>query len=81
MPPLKSLVCANQSLNLQVQCLGVYVDQPVVIAVLQDDLDAPPERICGAEVPMPYAANLEAMALPTVDDIVRVARRMCGVKQ
>jgi len=46
-----------------------------------DDLDAPPERICGAEVPMPYAANLEAMALPTVDDIVRVARRMCGVKQ
>ena len=29
-----------------------------------DDLDAPPERVTGAEVPMPYAANLEAAALP-----------------
>lgn len=47
---------------------------------LQDDLDAPPERICGAEVPMPYAANLEALALPTVDDIVRVTKRMLNKK-
>ena len=31
-----------------------------------DDLDAPPERVTGAEVPMPYAANLEAAALPQV---------------
>ena len=29
-----------------------------------DDLDAAPERVTGAEVPMPYAANLEAAALP-----------------
>ena len=29
-------------------------------------LDAPPERICGADVPMPYAANLEALAVPQV---------------
>ena len=29
-----------------------------------DDLDSPPERVTGAEVPMPYAANLEAAALP-----------------
>ena len=38
-----------------------------------DSLDAPPERITGAEVPMPYAANLEALALPTVADVVRVS--------
>ena len=31
-----------------------------------DELDAPPERVTGAEVPMPYAANLEAAALPQV---------------
>lgn len=31
-----------------------------------DDLDAAPERVTGAEVPMPYAANLEAAALPQV---------------
>lgn len=29
-------------------------------------LDAPVERICGADVPMPYAANLERLAVPQV---------------
>eukprot|EP00208_Stichococcus_sp_RCC1054_P001743 CAMPEP_0206135594 /NCGR_PEP_ID=MMETSP1473-20131121/859_1 /ASSEMBLY_ACC=CAM_ASM_001109 /TAXON_ID=1461547 /ORGANISM="Stichococcus sp, Strain RCC1054" /LENGTH=317 /DNA_ID=CAMNT_0053527551 /DNA_START=200 /DNA_END=1153 /DNA_ORIENTATION=+ len=43
-----------------------------------DYLDAAPERITGAEVPMPYAANLEALALPTIDDVVRVAKRTMG---
>jgi len=43
-----------------------------------DQLDAPPERITGVEVPMPYTATLEAAALPTIDDVVRVAKRMVG---
>jgi pyruvate dehydrogenase E1 component beta subunit len=43
-----------------------------------DDFDAPPERVTGVEVPMPYAAALEAAALPHVDDIVRVTKRMMG---
>jgi len=42
-----------------------------------DHLDAPVERITGVDIPMPYAANLEKLALPTVEDIVRVARRVC----
>ena len=41
-----------------------------------DDLDAAPERITGAEVPMPYAQNLEAAALPQIPDILRVVKRM-----
>ncbi|CAI0381386.1 unnamed protein product [Linum tenue] len=40
-------------------------------------LDAPVERIAGADVPMPYAANLERLALPQVEDIVRAAKRAC----
>ncbi|KAJ0973557.1 hypothetical protein J5N97_021516 [Dioscorea zingiberensis] len=40
-------------------------------------LDAPVERISGADVPMPYAANLERMAVPQVDDIARAAKRAC----
>jgi pyruvate/2-oxoglutarate/acetoin dehydrogenase E1 component len=32
-------------------------------------LDAPVERICGADIPMPYAANLERLALPQVYDL------------
>ena len=35
------------------------------------------ERITGVDVPMPYAANLEKAALPQVEDIVRVAKRVC----
>eukprot|EP00850_Spirogloea_muscicola_P011209 SM000068S20641 [mRNA] locus=s68:500961:503853:- [translate_table: standard] len=40
-------------------------------------LDAPVERIAGADVPMPYAANLERLAVPQIDDIVRAAKRAC----
>jgi len=43
-----------------------------------DDLDAPPERITGAEVPMPYAANLEQAALPQIKDVLRVVKRVMG---
>tara|TARA_B110000977_G_scaffold192762_2_gene266735 strand:- start:44934 stop:46355 length:1422 start_codon:yes stop_codon:yes gene_type:complete len=42
-----------------------------------DYLDAPVERITGVDIPMPYAANLEQLALPKVHDIVRVAKRVC----
>ncbi|KAG0498494.1 hypothetical protein HPP92_003185 [Vanilla planifolia] len=42
-----------------------------------DYLDAPVERIAGADVPMAYAANLERMSVPQVDDIVRAAKRAC----
>lgn len=41
-----------------------------------DELDAPPERVTGAEVPMPYAQNLEAAALPQVDHVVATVKRM-----
>ncbi len=40
------------------------------------ELDAPVERICGAEVPMPYAKHLEQAAIPQVEDIVATAVRM-----
>jgi pyruvate/2-oxoglutarate/acetoin dehydrogenase E1 component len=40
------------------------------------DLDGPVERICSAEVPMPYARHLEEMALPRKETIVAKAREM-----
>jgi pyruvate dehydrogenase E1 component beta subunit len=40
------------------------------------DLDAPPARVCSAEVPMPYAKHLEDAALPQVTSIVAAARRV-----
>lgn len=41
-----------------------------------DDLDAPVLRVHGADVPMPYAANLEKLALPQLDDIVSAAKKV-----
>jgi pyruvate dehydrogenase E1 component beta subunit len=42
------------------------------------DLDAPVQRICGREVPVPYAAHMERAALPAVSDIVEAARSLMG---
>lgn len=42
-----------------------------------DYLDAPLARVAAADVPMPYAANLEALALPQVEEIVHAARKVC----
>jgi pyruvate dehydrogenase E1 component beta subunit len=39
-----------------------------------DWLDAPVKRVTGKDVPLPYAANLERLALPSVDDVVAGAR-------
>jgi pyruvate dehydrogenase E1 component beta subunit len=41
-----------------------------------DWLDAPMVRVHGADVPMPYAANLEKLALPSVAQVVEAARRV-----
>jgi len=40
------------------------------------ELDAPPCRVCGAEVPIPYAKHLEDAAIPQVDGIVAAARNL-----
>lgn len=42
-----------------------------------DYLDAPVVRVTGVDVPMPYAANLEHLAIPQVDAIVEAAKAVC----
>ncbi len=42
-----------------------------------DYLDAPVMRVTGKDVPMPYAANLEKLALPSVADVVEAAKAVC----
>lgn len=56
------------------------VGAEICASVVEDSfeyLDAPIERIAGADVPMPYAPNLEKTALPQIEDIVRAAKRAC----
>jgi pyruvate dehydrogenase E1 component beta subunit len=42
-----------------------------------DYLDAPPAKVTGADVPMPYAANLEKLALPAVDQVIAAVKSVC----
>ena len=42
-----------------------------------DWLDAPVPRVTGKDVPMPYAANLEKLALPSVAEVVQAAKDVC----
>ena len=42
-----------------------------------DWLDAPVARVCAEDVPLPYAANLEALALPQASKIVAAAKSIC----
>lgn len=42
-----------------------------------DWLDAPVARVCGKDVPMPYATNLERLALPQIEDIVAAVKSVC----
>jgi pyruvate dehydrogenase E1 component beta subunit len=44
-----------------------------------DDLDAPPAKVSGADVPMPYAANLEKLALPNAEQVVAAVKSVCYV--
>jgi pyruvate dehydrogenase E1 component beta subunit len=45
-----------------------------------DHLDAPPAKVSGADVPMPYAANLEKLALPSVAQVVEAAKSVCYIE-
>ena len=58
--------------------MGVGAEVAIrVIEAAFDWLDAPPARVCQEDVPMPYAANLEALSLPSVEKIVKAAKAVC----
>ena len=42
-----------------------------------DYLDAPIARIAGKDVPLPYAANLEKLALPSIEEVIEKAKELC----
>ena len=48
-----------------------------VVAEAFDHIDAPPLAVTGADVPMPYAANLEKLALPSVEHVIEAVKSVC----
>ncbi|WP_397423387.1 pyruvate dehydrogenase complex E1 component subunit beta, partial [Phenylobacterium sp.] len=53
--------------------VGSYICAKVVEDAF-DYLDAPPARVCQEDVPLPYAANLELLSMPSVEKIVAAAK-------
>ena len=52
--------------------------RPAQVAIQAfDDLDAPPAKVSGADVPMPYAANLERLTLPSTAQVIEAAKSVC----
>jgi pyruvate dehydrogenase E1 component beta subunit len=68
----------NQSLRVveeawPVASMGSHIAAEIMTHAF-DYLDAPVARVNGKDVPMPYAANLEKLALPNVDEVVEAAK-------
>jgi pyruvate dehydrogenase E1 component beta subunit len=53
--------------------IGAYVASEIMARAF-DWLDAPVLKVSGKDVPMPYAANLEKLALPSVAEVVEAAK-------
>lgn len=61
------------------QCgIGAEIAGIIMESEAFDYLDAPVERITGADVPMPYALPLEKLAVPQLDDISTAVKRTLG---
>lgn len=71
---------------IRYSCLSIitsyYADTPLLSpGAAFNYLDAPVVRVCGADVPMPYAKNLEYMSQPTPQTVVDAVRRTLNVEQ
>lgn len=75
-----SVMKTNRIITLEEGWPRFGVGSEIAAVIMESDafdyLDAPLERITGADVPMPYAENLEKAALPQVEDVVNVAKRV-----
>ncbi len=77
---LKSVIKTGRCVAIEEGFPQSGVTAEIAMRVMEgafDYLDAPVIRITGKDVPMPYAANLEKLALPTVGEVVAAAKAVC----
>jgi pyruvate dehydrogenase E1 component beta subunit len=75
---VESVKKTNRAVVVQEQWRWFSVASEVAAIIQEqafDYLDAPVERVSGAEAPAPYARNLEIAAFPNEDDVINAARR------
>jgi pyruvate dehydrogenase E1 component beta subunit len=77
---IKSVMKTNRCVTIEegwpVCSIGSHISA-VLMENAFDYLDAPVMRITGKDVPMPYAANLEKLALPNAEDVYKAAKAVC----
>ncbi len=76
---VESVKKTNRAVVVEEQWRWFYVASEVAALIQEqafDYLDAPVERVSGAEVPAPYARNLEAAAFPSEDQIIDAVQRV-----
>ena len=77
---LKSLKKTNRMVVVEEGWPACSIASEIMAVAMEqgfDDLDAPVLRVTNENVPMPYAANLEKLALVKVDDVVKAAKSVC----
>jgi pyruvate dehydrogenase E1 component beta subunit len=77
---LKSLAKTNRLVVVEEGWPTCSIASEIAAVVMEkgfDDLDAPVLRVTNVDVPLPYAANLEKLALIKADDVVTAAKKVC----
>jgi pyruvate dehydrogenase E1 component beta subunit len=77
---VRSVMKTNRLVTVEEGWGSMGVGAEVAARVVEhafDYLDAPPLRVCQADTPLPYAANLEALSLPSAAKVVEAAKAVC----
>ena len=77
---LQSLAKTNRMVVVEEGWPACSISSEIMAIAMEegfDDLDAPVLRVTDADVPLPYAANLEKMALIKAEDVVKAAKAVC----
>lgn len=77
---LTSLAKTNRLLCVEEGWPTCSISSEIIAVVMEegfDDLDAPVRRVTNVDVPLPYAANLEKLALIKIEDVVEAAKAAC----
>ncbi|MBQ1540622.1 MAG: pyruvate dehydrogenase complex E1 component subunit beta [Caulobacteraceae bacterium] len=77
---LESVKKTNRLVTVEEGWGPMGVGAEIVARIVKDGfdyLDAPPARVHQEDVPLPYAANLEALSLPSVEKVIEAAKAVC----
>lgn len=77
---IRSVMKTNRIVSIEESWPFAGIGSEIAALVMEhafDYLDAPVVRVTGEDVPMPYAANLERLALPQVENIVEAVKTVC----